>query len=168
MNKKVKLAGIANCLFLERKREAGILDWLKKRKLKPSIVKNTKSLGQYLHKSGKIDFIESKLKIAKNLDSLIKALNSLNEHLKEIREQKISRPYIRNKVLEINNLIKNLQEAKNILNKKEQNKLSNILIQELIGKTTLAGISEPLNENDNSIEDGNSSHPLEENEQEIK
>jgi len=175
-NKTLRIASIANELFLsESLREAGILDdaWnfitQKKPRLKRDLTSGAIELAKYLHgHSNKINFIKSKLEVYRNINSVIKALEFLLENIKNIEEP--------DKIKQVKDFIKLIEEVKDLLDKRKDKKERDLLgrnLAELLlsGKLTTASsitaTTEPLDEDDNSIEDGATSHPLEEGEEDL-
>jgi len=175
-NKTLRIASIANELFLsESLREAGILDdaWnfitRKKPRLKKDLTSSAIELSKYLHgPSNKIDFIKSKLGIYRNINSVIKALEFLLENIKNIEEP--------DRINQVKDFIKLIEEAKTLLDKREDKKekdllgknLAEILLSgKLATASSIVATTEPLDEDDNSIEDGVTSHPLEEGEEDL-
>jgi len=167
--KTLRIATIANQLILtERIREAGILQDIwnkitsKKPKLKKEITDEAIKLAKYLHNNNKIEHIEKKLNIYRNIDSVTNALKALIEEIGEIEDK--------DKLDQIQGFIDLIEETKTILDKKERDILGKNLAQVLLSNKLVAsvviGTTESLDEDDNSVSDGVTSHPLEDHAEE--
>lgn len=170
-SKALRIACIANELYLsEVSREAGLIEdvWnfitRKAPKLQKELTSTAVSLARYLNKSHKVNFIKKKLGTYRNINSLKKALDFLLENLENMNED-------RKIIQQVENLIQLIDETKEHLEKKEIDQLGKSIAQTLISNTTTAsiitGTSEALESGDkDDVEDGVTSHPLEDGQEE--
>lgn len=170
-HKSLRIASIANQLLLEDRQRIAI-KWFDIKRNKNILSDFVPKLSNYLQDSEKIEFIKSKLNLVSSIDSLVKAMNELKDNLKNISERDItSQRDMTPKINWINKITSALENMKNLINKEDQKVLAIQIAQTLMRRSytgfIASGTTEPLEEDsDDSIEDGITSHPLENHKEE--